>query len=234
MNMNVFAQKLFAASTLLAPLRAKRSEWFDEFRSYKGQIPVCGCILLNPAQDKLVLVRNWKGTSWTFPKGKLNEGEPGAACAVREVLEETGFDADRHASDHPGTAASDEAMLETFFGDQRWCVAALASRARARAPSPAEGALLCLTWPFGGPRARAALLLPAAVSLAQKATVHHPRRARGLCVRAARPQGDLQGGVVPTRRQRAAEEPLGRREVSRPAAPLDQALTQEAPLWIQR
>ncbi len=32
------------------------------------------------------------GTSWTFPKGKLEEGETDKDAAVREVFEETGFD----------------------------------------------------------------------------------------------------------------------------------------------
>ena len=161
MNMNVFAQKLFAASTLLAPLRAKRSEWFDEFRSYKGQIPVCGCILLNPAQDKLVLVRNWKGTL-RGPSRKASSTRASRARRARCARSSRRRDADRHASDHPGTAASDEAMLETFFGDQRWCVAALATRARAvsggggRADSHLAGA-----------RARAPRL-PAAVSLVKR------------------------------------------------------------------
>ena len=32
------------------------------------------------------------GTSWGFPKGKLEEGEADEDAAVREVFEETGFD----------------------------------------------------------------------------------------------------------------------------------------------
>lgn len=32
------------------------------------------------------------GTSWGFPKGKLEEGEADIDAAVREVYEETGFD----------------------------------------------------------------------------------------------------------------------------------------------
>ena len=34
----------------------------------------------------------WSKNSWGFPKGKVNEGEDPARCAVREVLEETGYD----------------------------------------------------------------------------------------------------------------------------------------------
>lgn len=34
----------------------------------------------------------WSKSSWGFPKGKVNEQEDPARCAVREVLEETGFD----------------------------------------------------------------------------------------------------------------------------------------------
>ena len=40
----------------------------------------------------LLQVRSYKGKSWTFPRGKINQGENELDCAVREVLEETGFD----------------------------------------------------------------------------------------------------------------------------------------------
>eukprot|EP00602_Paraphysomonas_sp_CaronLab_P005799 CAMPEP_0185033088 /NCGR_PEP_ID=MMETSP1103-20130426/21726_1 /TAXON_ID=36769 /ORGANISM="Paraphysomonas bandaiensis, Strain Caron Lab Isolate" /LENGTH=283 /DNA_ID=CAMNT_0027569225 /DNA_START=330 /DNA_END=1181 /DNA_ORIENTATION=+ len=39
----------------------------------------------------MVLVRNWKGSSWSFPKGKINQGEKPFECALRETYEETGF-----------------------------------------------------------------------------------------------------------------------------------------------
>lgn len=45
---------------------------------------------------KLVLVCNWKGSSWSFPRGKQNEGEDSLLCAIREVQEETGFNASGH------------------------------------------------------------------------------------------------------------------------------------------
>lgn len=57
-------------------------------------IPVGGLIMLNDALDKVVLVRGFKnGSSWMFPRGKVDQREEDLACAVRETLEETGFDA---------------------------------------------------------------------------------------------------------------------------------------------
>ena len=34
---------------------------------------------------KVVLVKAWKGNSRGLPKGKINQGEPSIAAAVREV-----------------------------------------------------------------------------------------------------------------------------------------------------
>jgi ADP-ribose pyrophosphatase YjhB (NUDIX family) len=56
------------------------------------QVPVCGGILLNPGMTHCVLVQSYKGKSWSFPRGKINRGENEVQCAVREVLEEVGFD----------------------------------------------------------------------------------------------------------------------------------------------
>ncbi|KAI8973835.1 NUDIX hydrolase domain-like protein [Mycotypha africana] len=60
---------------------------------YRFRIPVCGAIILNSNLDKCVLVKGWSSKSgWGFPKGKINQDEEYAACAIREVLEETGYD----------------------------------------------------------------------------------------------------------------------------------------------
>lgn len=40
----------------------------------------------------LLVQSYWSKSSWSFPKGKVNEEEKGHDCAVREVFEETGFD----------------------------------------------------------------------------------------------------------------------------------------------
>jgi mRNA-decapping enzyme subunit 2 len=50
-----------------------------------AEIPVFGAILLNHAYDKILLVMNYKCTSYSFPKGKVNMNENGLSCATREV-----------------------------------------------------------------------------------------------------------------------------------------------------
>ena len=47
-----------------------------------------GGVVLNGAGQ--VLVVNQKGTSWSLPKGHIEEGEDALAAALREIQEETG------------------------------------------------------------------------------------------------------------------------------------------------
>lgn len=66
---------------------------FDEFMKYKTRVPVCGAVLLSEDWKSCVLVKGWKSSAaWGFPKGKINQSESHRDCAVRETLEETGFD----------------------------------------------------------------------------------------------------------------------------------------------
>eukprot|EP00211_Chloroparvula_japonica_P003390 CAMPEP_0119137350 /NCGR_PEP_ID=MMETSP1310-20130426/23431_1 /TAXON_ID=464262 /ORGANISM="Genus nov. species nov., Strain RCC2339" /LENGTH=442 /DNA_ID=CAMNT_0007128431 /DNA_START=58 /DNA_END=1386 /DNA_ORIENTATION=+ len=94
LSFHSFARLVF---TRFPPLREHLHEVdaaVDRFRAYKVQVPVCGGIILNTQLTKCVLVRGFHAkAAWMFPRGKINKGEDYMACAVREVLEETGFDA---------------------------------------------------------------------------------------------------------------------------------------------
>ncbi|WFD02081.1 5'-(N(7)-methylguanosine 5'-triphospho)-[mRNA] hydrolase [Malassezia obtusa] len=102
LNLRRFSEEILHVSSLVVPLirlymkkGPKSLELaFSQFMQYKTRVPVCGAILLNEDWTKCVLVKGWaKGASWTFPKGKINQDEPERDCALRELREETGFDA---------------------------------------------------------------------------------------------------------------------------------------------
>ncbi|POW23347.1 hypothetical protein PSHT_00198 [Puccinia striiformis] len=65
---------------------------YEKFMRYKERVPVCGAIMFNEDATQVLLVRGFKSnSSWSFPRGKINENELPKDCAIREVLEETGF-----------------------------------------------------------------------------------------------------------------------------------------------
>ncbi|KAI9000317.1 DCP2-domain-containing protein [Gaertneriomyces semiglobifer] len=85
--------KQFFHTPILSHWATDHESAFQHFMEYKVRVPVCGAIILNPTLSKVLLVRGWKANSgWGFPKGKINQDEPEAPCAIREVKEETGFD----------------------------------------------------------------------------------------------------------------------------------------------
>ncbi|KZV71340.1 DCP2-domain-containing protein [Peniophora sp. CONT] len=87
-----FSETFFNACPLLHRWSGDHEGAFAHFMQYKTRVPVCGAIMLNETWDKVVLVKGWKASAgWGFPKGKINESEAEDACAVREVLEETGY-----------------------------------------------------------------------------------------------------------------------------------------------
>lgn len=92
-KLQLFAKKVFSHCSILANYVDKWQELFADFSVYKSMIPVYGVIMLSPDFKKMVLVCSYKGNSWSFPRGKVNQNEGTLACAVREALEETGFDA---------------------------------------------------------------------------------------------------------------------------------------------
>ncbi|KAL3865744.1 hypothetical protein ACJMK2_043104 [Sinanodonta woodiana] len=64
-----------------------------DLKSYKMSVPTYGAIMLDPDMKYCLLVQGfYTKASWGFPEGKINAEEGPEDCAVREVLEETGFD----------------------------------------------------------------------------------------------------------------------------------------------
>ncbi len=91
-NLYPFSQKMFAISPLLNPMMPHFDQMWEEFSKYKRKISTYGTILLNTECTKVVLCQVWQGKSWTFPAGKVNQGEHGIDAGARETYEETGFD----------------------------------------------------------------------------------------------------------------------------------------------
>ncbi len=95
LSLRPFSLRIFQHCPLFSQWSAQHhTTAFAEFLAYKSRVPVRGAILLNEAMDEVVLVKGWKkSASWSFPRGKINKDENDLDCAVREVYEETGFDA---------------------------------------------------------------------------------------------------------------------------------------------
>ncbi|BGO95925.1 hypothetical protein NBRC10512_005490 [Rhodotorula toruloides] len=92
-SLKAFSLLMFESCPLLHDLVPQHQTIWESFMKYKERVPVCGAVLINEWWDKVLLVKGWtKGSAWSFPRGKINKQEPEAMCAVREVLEETGFD----------------------------------------------------------------------------------------------------------------------------------------------
>jgi len=98
LNLFTFAQQLFKTCPMLKSFAPKTKQIYDAFMSYKLSIPTCGAILLNSNSTKCLLCKSWKGTNWGFPKGKIDKDEEKIDCAIREVLEEVGFDITEHVN----------------------------------------------------------------------------------------------------------------------------------------
>ncbi|KAJ1734138.1 mRNA-decapping enzyme subunit 2 [Coemansia sp. Benny D160-2] len=93
MTLKTFAGRMFKHCPLLSQWAHDSETAYQTFLDYKFKVPVCGAIILNPALNKVLLVKGWNSrASWGFPRGKINKDEPEWQCAQREVIEETGFD----------------------------------------------------------------------------------------------------------------------------------------------
>ncbi|XP_063230149.1 m7GpppN-mRNA hydrolase isoform X2 [Bacillus rossius redtenbacheri] len=94
--MKEFTMHIFQHIPFLRVHAAKVGSVLDEWKGYKQSVPTFGAILLNEDMSQVLLVQSyWSRASWGFPKGKVNKDEDPYRCAIREVLEETGFDISR-------------------------------------------------------------------------------------------------------------------------------------------
>nr|CAD1820846.1 unnamed protein product [Ananas comosus var. bracteatus] len=88
-----FTSLMFNSCSTLRPYIAHIDDIYKDFTYYKFRVPVSGAIILDESYERCLLVKGWKaGASWSFPRGKRSKDEEDHTCAVREVLEETGFD----------------------------------------------------------------------------------------------------------------------------------------------
>ncbi|CAG9822568.1 unnamed protein product [Phaedon cochleariae] len=106
-----FAAHVFQHIPFLKSESHKLHEILEEWKEYKQSVPTYGAIILSENMSHVLLVQSyWAKSSWGFPKGKVNEEEDPAHCAIREVLEETGFDISGHIDP--------EDFLESIINDQ--------------------------------------------------------------------------------------------------------------------
>ncbi|KAF6166218.1 hypothetical protein GIB67_031002 [Kingdonia uniflora] len=111
-SLREFTSLMFSSCIQLRPYIAHIDDIYKDFNSYKVRVPVCGAIILDESYQRCLLVKGWKaGASWSFPRGKKAKDEEDHICAIREVLEETGFSVSilLKTDDH----------IEVTFGEQR-------------------------------------------------------------------------------------------------------------------
>eukprot|EP00045_Choanoeca_perplexa_P006710 m.57810 g.57810 ORF g.57810 m.57810 type:complete len:284 (-) comp13750_c0_seq2:44-895(-) len=91
LKLKPFFELVFERWELLHKLRDQVDEAYSQFHEYKISIPTAGCILLDPTHQKVLLLKSYSN-SWGFPRGKIDKNEGMMECAVRETLEESGYD----------------------------------------------------------------------------------------------------------------------------------------------
>lgn len=88
-----FAKAVFQHCPFLLPHGEDVQKVLEQWKEYKMGVPTYGAIILDESLENVLLVQGYLAKSgWGFPKGKVNEEEAPHDCAVREVMEETGFD----------------------------------------------------------------------------------------------------------------------------------------------
>ncbi|KAB7502945.1 m7GpppN-mRNA hydrolase [Armadillidium nasatum] len=96
----------------MEPERGSVEDMLQDFRDFKQRVPTYGAIIISTDLRNVLLVRGFlHGASWGFPKGKINVEEEPFKCAIREVLEETGYDI--------SSQINKDIYFEKTFGEQK-------------------------------------------------------------------------------------------------------------------
>ncbi|CAF0948930.1 unnamed protein product [Didymodactylos carnosus] len=96
-----FAEQIFLHCPFLRDHVYEFEAILSKWRGFKSSVPTYGGILLDPTYEHVLLVQGfYNRESWGFPKGKVQENEIPLHCAIREVMEEVGFDIKDRASDN--------------------------------------------------------------------------------------------------------------------------------------
>ncbi len=74
----------------------------NSYNNIVQELPLSGVILVSDDRKKVLLVKNNFSKTWSYPKGKINKFETSKQAAVRECLEETGYDVSKQI-DHSRT-----------------------------------------------------------------------------------------------------------------------------------
>lgn len=92
-SIRTFAENIFRHCPFLMQHSSQLDEILSKWKVFKHAVPTNGAIILDESMRYVLLVQGfWAKASWGFPKGKVFEEETEAKCAMREVLEETGYD----------------------------------------------------------------------------------------------------------------------------------------------
>ena len=78
-------------------------------KNQEAEIKAAGGIIVRSAKKgpKVLLVHRERYNDWSFPKGKLEPGEKFKEAALREVLEETGYECKLHKPSLPSILYKD-------------------------------------------------------------------------------------------------------------------------------
>lgn len=99
MKMKSFAPRILSKCPLIWKW-GNPSDALSQFGKYKSTIPVRGIALMNKDLTKVILVRGPESGTWSFPRGKISKDETDMECAIREVREETSFDARNYVNEN--------------------------------------------------------------------------------------------------------------------------------------